>query len=163
MALKEKTASLLAIVVAVAAVASIAASVAVVKQSNRLHSIENRIGSGSVEQVAAEADNDADNRHFALTSEDKTVRINGVVTRKGAAFLNGGDAKKASEGRSYQLWAETPAGQVSLGVLGDDATDVFAFRLPEGAQRLQITNEPSSGAATPSAEVLVVGTVPAFS
>lgn len=157
MTLAVKTVRLLAVVVVIAAVAATAASIMVIKQSNRIDSIERRVSAGSVDQIAFQADRDSHNRHFALVSEDKSKHLEGVVTPKAMGFLLSGDIKNLDDGHIYQLWAETPTGPVSVGVLGNDATRPFGFRLPEGTSRLYVTSEVASGAVVPSSSGLVSG------
>jgi hypothetical protein len=159
----SKTTRVLVAVVFAAAVAVIAASVVVIKQSNRIAKIEDRIGSGSVEQVAFEADREARNLHFSLASDDRKHRVDGVMTPDGEGFLVGGTLQEASSGQVYQLWADNASTIVSLGFLGDDATEATAFRLPSSGpvSRLFITAESGIGAVTPGTPV-VSGAIPGF-
>lgn len=160
MAAGSKGTRVLVAVVFIASVAVIAASIIVIKQSNRITKVERRISSGSVEQVAILADREARNAHLSLATDDKSARVDGVVMPNGSGFLLGGNLKEASSGSIYQLWATTPAGSVSLGLLGDDATRAAAFRVPDGASRLFITIEASSGAVTPAAVTIASGAIP---
>lgn len=162
MTLGLKMARVMMMVVIAASVAAIVASITVVKQANQLDKIERRIGAGSIDQVGQEADSNARNRHFALTSEDKATRIDGVLTVDGRGFLTGGDVEDAGSDRVYQLWVDTSAGPISLGVLGDDAKETFAFNLPAGALRLYVTNEPAVASTVPASSVVVQGEVPSF-
>ena len=150
-------------IVFVATVAAIASSVVVIKQSNRIAKIERKIGSGSVDQVAAQADRDAHNLHFSLPSPDSKSRIDGVLTKRGTGFLLGGDVKDAPSDVRYQLWADTSAGPVSLGLLDADVDDAFAFHLPDQASGLFVTAEAPTGAVSPSPSVVVKGALPAHS
>jgi hypothetical protein len=159
MASASKTMRVLVVVVLVAAVAVVAASIVVIKQSNRIAKIERRVGSGSVEQVAFEADREARNLHFSLASENRTMRVDGVLAPNREGFLLGGNLQEAPSGMVYQLWADTSTGPISLGVLGDDATKASAFRLPVNATRLFITPEAADGAKQP-AMWIVEGAVP---
>ena len=163
MTLGVRSLRILAALVAVASVAVVAASVVVVKQSNRIDSVQRRIGAGTIEQVAWEADRDPDNRHFALTSADRKERIEGVLTQKNVGFLLSTTAADAGSDKVYQLWAETPAGVVSLGIIGEDFSKPMALRVPEGAQNLFVTEEAATGAPVPSTARLVSGPVPAWS
>jgi hypothetical protein len=148
-------------IVFVAAVAAVVASVVVIKEGNHLARIERKVGSGSIDQVAVQADRDSHNRHFSLPSADSKSRLDGVLLTDGSGFLLGGDMKNAPSGMQFQLWAQTSTGPISLGMLGEDAEDTFAFRLPSGADRLFVTTEVPSGAAVPnSASVVVTGALP---
>lgn len=158
-----KTLRVLIVVVFVAAVAVIAASVVVIKQSNRIASIERKVGSGSLDQVAVQADRDSHNRHFSLPASfvDTSARLDGVLLDDGSGFLLGGTLKNAASGTTYQLWAQTPTGPVSMGILGEDANRVFAFTLPVDTDRLFVTSEVPTGAVAPNpSSVVVTGSLP---
>jgi hypothetical protein len=159
----SKTTQVLVAVVFAAAVAVIAASVVVIKQSNRIAKIEKRVGSGSVEQVAFEADREARNLHFSMASDDRQSRVDGVITPNGEGFLVGGTLEEVPSGQVYQLWVENASTMVSLGIIGDDATEATAFRVPAAASsgRIFITAEAGVGATAPGSAV-VSGAVPGF-
>jgi hypothetical protein len=143
-------------IVFVAAVAAVVSSVVVIKQSNRIATIERKLSSGSIDQVAAFADRDSHNQHFSLPSMDNKTRIDGVLLANGVGFLTGGNVKDAPAGTDFQLWAQTTTGPVSLGWFADDVDDSFAFHLPEGADRLFVTTEVLTGATSPNPAAVVV-------
>jgi HAMP domain-containing protein len=150
-----KTLRVLMAIVFVAAVAAVAASVVVIKQSNRIASIERKVSSGSLDQVATQADRDSHNKHFALTMSPSD-RLDGVLLKDRSGFILGGTLSKAPNGTVYQLWAQTGTGPISLGVLGDDANKSFAFYAPAVTERLFVTFEDPMGAVAPNPTAAVV-------
>jgi hypothetical protein len=148
-----------AIITVVAAIVAAVASVSVIRQSSRIDKIEQRIGSGSLQQAAVGADADPHNRHAVLVSADGSTRLNVVLTPSGVGFTTGGEADDAGDGRRFQLWALVGGQHVSLGLLDTDITTAVAFRVPDGASALALSNEPMSGSVVPAQPFLATTTL----
>ncbi len=97
----------------------------------------------SLSAAARAADGAAGARQADLRGSDGTTAASAVVLPNGAGYLTSQLAPLPT-GRTYQLWALTTNGAVSLGVLGPHP-QVVAFTLVGGARQLVITNETAGG------------------
>ncbi|MFZ0666413.1 MAG: anti-sigma factor [Acidimicrobiales bacterium] len=94
-----------------------------------------------------------------LRGSSGVALANAVITTNGTAFLVPKDLPRLSPGSTYQLWAETNSGAVSLGVLGADP-GISVFRFEHQMTALMLTAEPSGGVPAPTTAVLAVGNLP---
>ncbi len=78
-----------------------------------------------------------------LRNTDGAVAASAVVLPNGSGYLTS-RLSTLDTGRTYQLWAVSTNGAVSLGVLGSHP-QVVAFTMVGDASRLVITNEASGG------------------
>jgi anti-sigma-K factor RskA len=97
-----------------------------------------------------------------LTAESSVDLAGGgrleLVRGEGAAIVELVDAPAPAEGRTYQLWLVTPAGEASsAGLLRSGTGSAFVERLGSAAA-LAVTEEPAGGSEQPTMEPL--GVVP---
>jgi anti-sigma-K factor RskA len=82
-------------------------------------------------------------RHATLTDTDGNTLATAVVTRDGTGYLTS-QLPAAPVGKTYQLWAISRRGTISLGVLGrDPGTVAFTSAVPTTS--LAITTEVAGG------------------
>lgn len=109
--------------------------------------------------AAAHAAQDAPGARLAdLRGTDGTVAASAVVLPNGSGYLTS-QLSALATGRTYQLWALTSNGAVSLGVLGPHP-QVAAFTLVGGARRLIVTNEAAGGVAESQQAPTAAGDLP---
>jgi hypothetical protein len=94
-----------------------------------------------------------------LDRPDGTVAATVVVLPNGSGFLSS-RLRTLATGRTYQLWAQTPNGAVSLGVLGP-SPHVVAFTLVGAATRVVVTNEAAGGVPESHQTPTATGDLPA--
>lgn len=120
---------------------------------------EQEIAERSREAAAAFADPTA--RHVNLRSGDGKLALQAAVLPDGSGYLLG-DALPTLDGdMTYQVWAMTPAGPTSAGVVGRrPRIEPIRLSVPT-ASALAVTREPRGGEEAPTSPPLVQGTLPA--
>jgi anti-sigma factor RsiW len=109
--------------------------------------------------AAAQAAQGAPGARLAdLRATDGTVAASAVVLPNGSGYLTS-QLSGLATGRTFQLWALTTNGAVSLGVLGPHP-QVVAFTLVGGARRLVVTDEAAGGVTESHQVPTAVGDLP---
>jgi anti-sigma-K factor RskA len=131
---------------AAGAVAVAAAVVAVVGFATR-----GSDGADTVGELAQQAEEQGDTLGTLQTTDGQPAAR--VVADDGESYVVLDRLRPLPEGRAYQLWSTDGLEPVSLGLLGDGQTDAVAVSLPPTARALAISEEASTGAATPTTVV----------
>ena len=135
-----------AAVVAVAALGGV-----VLRQQNRIDDLQAELGGDPLEAAAAAA-LVAEGARIATLGDD----VRAVIDADGRGYLLADGLSTLAEGRTWQLWALTTNGPISLGVLGPDPGAV-AFVLATAADGLAITDEPAGGVPLPTSDPEIHG------
>lgn len=88
-------------------------------------------------------------RAVALETKHGRVALDAVVLEDGSGIVVPRALEPLDEQRTYQLWALTDTGPVSLGTLGA-TPGAHAFRIARGASSLALTKEPAGGSSRPT-------------
>jgi anti-sigma-K factor RskA len=78
----------------------------------------------------------------------------------GSAVVTDASLPSLSPTRTYQLWAITPEGPQSVGLLGA-APGITAVRVPASTSTMAVTAEPRDGSPQPTGRVLAQAPVEA--
>lgn len=147
----------------VAAMAAVAAAVIAVLgvQVNRMDERQDELAAAlrgtGLEEAVRGALLDPDARRVALRSDDGATFVRAVVGPDGAAYLVDDNLPRLPAGRTYQLWAITERGPVSIGVLGADPGLSAVQVAGTGVTALAVTAEQAHGATAPTTDPLVTG------
>jgi anti-sigma-K factor RskA len=139
----------LAIAAAIVAVVVIAGGVrsAVVDDTN--------ISDAALAAVAKAADQAPGATKLPLRDTDGKITANAVVLPNGDGILTAALPTLADR-RTYELWALTDDGPISLGTLGRDGRP-HAFRFRHPMSGMAVTNEPADGGPKPTGPVVARG------
>jgi Anti-sigma-K factor rskA/Putative zinc-finger len=143
-------------VVAAVVVALLVASVTVL--AVRVHDLQTRSSSEQLQQAANAALTTPGHQIVELATPSELPAASVVVLTDGSAYWYGSSLPSLPTGRTYQLWAASKGGIVSLGLLGS-AKGVAALRLEDGMTALMVTAEPAGGVAQPNTPVLARGPI----
>jgi Anti-sigma-K factor rskA/Putative zinc-finger len=132
-----------------AAASAVAAAAAVVAAFG--FATQGSDGADTVSELAQRAEEQGDTLG-TLQSPDGQPAAR-VVADGGESYVVLDGLGPLPEGQAYQLWSTDGRQPVSLGVLGDGETDAVAVSVPPDARALAISEEVSTGAATPTTVV----------
>ncbi len=133
---------------AAAAVAVIALlGVEVVRQDDRIGTLQSALSDEGLMRAANVALDDPDAVTAKLSSTDGGLHATAVLLPDGTGYLLAEDMPGLARGRTYQLWGQTTAGLVSLGLLGADPNEVVAFHAGAPVTALAVTDEEAPGVA----------------
>jgi anti-sigma-K factor RskA len=139
----------------VAIAAAIAAAVVIVG-GIRSAVVDDTNVSDAALAAAVEAANQAPGaRKLPLRDTDGKVTANAVVLPNGDGILTAA-LPTLAERRTYELWALTDDGPVSLGTLGREARP-HAFRTKLPMSGMALTDEPAGGSPKPTGPVVARG------
>ncbi len=137
---------------AVAAAAAVVIGVLglqVVRQDQRIDDLQQAVEDSEEGEGLLRAANlamaDPDTAAAVLTSADGRLTANAVVLPDGTGYLLLADVPDLAEDRTYQLWGQTGAELISLGVLGAEPDQVVAFHASGDVAALAITDEEARG------------------
>lgn len=102
-----------------------------------------------VAAAAAAAAGSPEARIMRLRAPDGRRLVDAVVLPSGRGYVLSAKLASLRGDRTYQLWALTPSGPVSAGLLGRSPA-VQAFRVPDATTGMAITSEPGGGSAAPT-------------
>ncbi|MGH9179686.1 MAG: anti-sigma factor domain-containing protein [Acidimicrobiales bacterium] len=158
---RSMPARLAAAMVAAAAVAVLGVvGVQVSRMADRQDQLAAALQRDGLDEAVQAALLDPDARRVALRSEDGATFVQAVVGPGGDAYLVDDNLPRLPSSRTYQLWAITDGGPVSVGVLGADP-GVSAARVGRtGVTALAVTAERAGGVAAPTMSPLVTGRLP---
>jgi hypothetical protein len=131
---------------AAAAVAVIALlGVEVVRQDDRIGTLQSALSDEGLVRAANVALADPDAVTAKLSSTDGGLHATAVLLPDGTGYLLAEDMPGLGRDRTYQLWGQTTAGLVSLGLLGADPGEVVAFHAGAPVSALAVTDEEAPG------------------
>lgn len=143
---------------AAAAVVVIAGLGAVaLRQEDRISDLQATLARQGTSAEAMQALSDPDARTVELASADGSVSIPAVLLPDGTGYLLAGDLAALGPQRTYQLWGQTDAGLVSLGLLGSNPNDVVAFQGGHEISALAVTDEEAPGVVQSANQPVVAG------
>ncbi len=83
-----------------------------------------------------------------------------VIAPTGAAYLSSHAMAALASDRTYQLWAVSTSGAVSIGLMGSHPTNVsFAVGKLLPGETIAVTEEPESGSVAPSSTPVASGVI----
>ena len=142
---------------AVAAALVLLLGAVVVRQSQRLDTLESR---QSFDQALASAMANPDARQVKLeSSSGADVTAQAIVLPDGTGFVVAQGLPPLDAGRTYQLWGVTGEQAISLGLLGG-RPGVVAFHATPTMDALAVTAEQAGGVVVSRETPVVVGQVP---
>ncbi len=131
---------------AAAAVAVIALlGVEVVRQDDRIGTLQSALSDEGLMRAANVALADPDAVTANLSSTDGALLASAVLLPDGTGYLLAENMPGLAGDRTYQLWGQTTAGLVSLGLLGADPGEVVAFHAGAPVTALAVTDEEAPG------------------
>ena len=142
---------------AVAAALALLLGVVVVRQSQRLDTLEHRQG---IDQALAAAMANPDARQVKLESAaGAAANAQVLLLPDGTGFVVARGLPRLDADRTYQLWGITGEQAISLGLLGD-RPDVVVFHGAGSLEALAVTAERAGGVVSSEQDPVVVGQVP---
>jgi hypothetical protein len=147
----------------VAAMAAVAAAVIAVlgvqvgRMDDRQDQLAAAVQRDGLDEAVQAALLDPDARRVALRSDDGATFVQAVVAPTGDAYLVDDNLPRLPADQTYQLWAITARGPVSVGVLGTDPGQSAARVGGTGVTALAVTAERAGGVAAPTMAPLVTG------
>jgi anti-sigma factor RsiW len=151
------------VVLGAAAAASIAfLGVDVAHLDQRIAALGSAPLSTRLDQVASEALMSPSSERVVLASPTAAEKAEVVlVPRKGLGFVVRSRLAPLPPSETYQLWGEFGTRRISLGVLGNDPSELaFAYGHNLAPKLLEITVEPAGGVVVPTQAAIVWGSVP---
>lgn len=141
---------------AVAAAVIVVLGFQVVRLNQKVQGIPAALSSQSVNTLAQAALLDPDSQRVRLQPTSTGPAADAVILRDGHGYLIMKGQQALPYDRTYQLWAVTPGGTVSLGVLGS-SPDVVAFSAAGDVQALAVTVERSGGVISSDQQPVLAG------
>jgi hypothetical protein len=145
----------LAVAAAVAVIGLL--GVQVVRQDDRIGTLESALQDDGLVRAANVAMTDPGALMTELTSLDGGLRATAVLLPDGSGYLLAHGMPGLTSGRTYQLWGQTESGLVSLGLLGARPNDVVAFQAGQPVSALAVTDEESPGVSQSTNAPVVSG------
>jgi exonuclease VII large subunit len=106
----------------------------------------------------------SDLRRFELTSRDRTVAAQALVSPAQGVAFSAPSLPAPPAGRAYQLWLIGPDRATSVGVIPAGGRTSLTFAtpspLPRTLVRASITLEPASGSTSPTSPAFLISPVP---
>ena len=149
----------MAAVGAAAALAIGGLGVQVLRQQDELDRVRVAVEDGSLLSAANVALRDPSASTVHLRSTDGLVTATAVVLSDGTGYLLAQDLPGLAEDRTYQLWGETDAGLISLGLLGGDPSAIVPFSVGQKVDALAVTAEDAGGVVQSDNPAVVAGTL----
>jgi hypothetical protein len=128
---------------AVAVIALLGAEV--VRQDDRIGTLQSALSDEGLVRAANVALDDPDAVTAELSSTDGALHATAVLLPDGTGYLLAEDMPGLDRDRTYQLWGQTTAGLVSLGLLGAAPGEVVAFHAGAPISALAVTDEEAPG------------------
>ena len=119
----------------------------IVRQGNRIDTLESAMDGSSIAGATL----------ASLSSSDGTVSADAVLLADGTGYLLAGDLPGLTAEQTYQLWGITDTGVISLGLLGAEPGKVVPFQAGDHVSGLAITQEVAGGVTTSDNPAVVVG------
>jgi hypothetical protein len=132
---------------AAAAVVIALLGVEVVRQDDRIGTLQSALSDEGLRRAASVARADPDAVTAELSSTDGALRATAVLLPDGTGYLLAKEMPDLGGDRTYQLWGQTTAGLVSLGLLGANPNEVVAFHAGAPVSALAVTDEEAPGVA----------------
>jgi Anti-sigma-K factor rskA, C-terminal/Putative zinc-finger len=148
----------IAVVGAAAALAIGVLGVEVVRQQDKLDSLEEVVAEDSLARAANLALTDPDAVTADLQSVDGSVTGSVVVLPDGTGYLLAHELSSLDGTDTYQLWGKTDSGLISLGLLGGEPGEVVPFQAGGHLDAVAITAETEGGVVEPQSAPVVSGT-----
>lgn len=124
--------------------------VEVVRQDDRIGTLESALELDEMLRAANIALTDSEASTAELTSLDGSLRAAAVVLPNGRGYLLAHEMPGLAADRTYQLWGQTEGGLVSLGLLGARPDEVVVFQASAKVMALAVTDEDAPGVAQSS-------------
>jgi hypothetical protein len=148
------------VVAAMAAAAALVIGVLgvkVVRQDDQIDRVQAALGDDAILRAANVALLDPDASRSTLASPDGRLHVGAVLLADGTGYLMPDGLPALERGRTYQLWGQTSAGMISLGLLGAEPDGVVPFRASGDVAALAITEEVADGVSQPTAAPILLG------
>jgi anti-sigma-K factor RskA len=143
------------------AIAATIAAVAIVAGGARAFLDDDRaVSDRALDAAAASVASAPGARTVALTTTAGRDALDVVLLPDGSGVVTDVALPSLGTTRTYQLWAITPEGPQSVGLLGA-APGVTAVRVPASASTMAVTAEPRGGSPQPTGRVLAQAAVEA--
>lgn len=144
---------------AVAAAAAIIGvlGIQVVRQDDRIGTLESALEADGMLRAANVALTDPQAARAELSSVDGATNATAVVLPDGTGYLLAHGMPALGSDRTYQLWGQTDGGLVSLGLLGAQPNDVVAFQASQPISALAVTDEAAPGVSRSTNAPVVSG------
>lgn len=107
----------------------------------------------SVTAAARAAANDPASERVVLTTPRGAIEFVAFMRPDRTGYVLESELDQLPIGKTYQLWAITPDGEVSAAIFGRNPA-VEMFRVPKDAFQLALTVEPQGGSARPTGDVV---------
>ncbi|MGK2947423.1 MAG: anti-sigma factor domain-containing protein [Acidimicrobiales bacterium] len=131
--------------------------VQVVRQEDRINSLNAALEDDAVLTAANLALADPDAAKVQLASSDGTVAAPAVLLPNGTGYLLAHQLEELDASLTYQLWGVTDTGVVSLGLLGASPNDVVSFQISGDVSGFAVTAEVAGGVAQSVNPAVVAG------
>ncbi|MBI2709147.1 MAG: anti-sigma factor [Actinobacteria bacterium] len=148
----------LGIVAAAAVVAVVALTGTLLRQGNRIGSLEAQVQASSLNRVAMSARSSASARTVELRSKDGRTRAPVTLTAEGVGYLSARGMPRLRPDRTYQLWGVIGTRVISLGTF-PGGSDVVPFRVDPKVDSLAVTEEVAGGVPQSTRDPVVAGAV----
>jgi hypothetical protein len=131
----------------------------VVRQDDRIDTLQTALQEASLTRAANRAMSTPGADMAELTSLDGSLQASVVLLPDGSGYLLAHGLPGLDRSRTYQLWGQTDAGLVSLGLLGPRPSDVVAFHADGDVAALAITDEAAPGVVQSTNAPVVAGSL----
>jgi anti-sigma factor RsiW len=131
----------------------------VVQQDDRIDTLQAALQDASLTRAANRAMSTPGADVAELTSPDGSLQASAVLLPDGSGYLLAHGLPGLDRDRTYQLWGQTDAGLLSLGLLGSHPTDVVAFHAGAPVRSLAITDEEAPGVVQSRNAPVVAGSL----
>lgn len=105
----------------------------------------------------AEQAAEAEGAQVAILATEAGAPAARVVADGSTGFVLVDDLPVLPEGQEYQLWKLAGDVPVSLGMIGDGATEATAFGLPADTTTFAVSTEPAAGSPAPTGPIVATG------
>lgn len=146
-------------VIAAAAVVIVVLGVQMAQQDERLDEMAEVLALDALERAYQAAEGTLGSKVVDMKSFDGSIDTEAVVTADGRGYLRATGLPELGDGRTYQLWGDTGAQRVSLGLLGADP-EVVSFETSVQYIGLAITEEAEPGVIVSDQPILAYGQLP---
>jgi hypothetical protein len=119
--------------------------VQVQRQDDRIDTLKAAVAADAAVREVPEAFTDPGAALARLTSPDGSTALPAALLEDGRGYLMAEDLPALAADRTYQLWGQTSAGLISLGLLGSDPNEVVTFQSSDDVAALAITEEAAGG------------------
>lgn len=137
----------------IAAAAIVVLSIAIGHLTSEIKSLRGSLSAPQLNAAAASALANPDTRVLSLNSPKGAELALLGVTKSGGAYLIPRSLRALPADKTYQLWAPTSHGVVSLGVLGGSPSTSWVH-IDAGVTQLLLNIEPAGGTTAPTTPVI---------